>query len=69
MSCPSCGGMLPADLAAAMDELVCGWAVIEGPYCHCDEVDSSMQTCPLRDKCDNSTERPDGSATSERRRP
>ncbi len=69
MSCPRCGGMSAVDLAAAMDELVCGWAVIEGPYCHCDEIEGSQRACPLRDKSDNSAEPPDGSATSKSRRP
>lgn len=69
MSCSRCGGMSAADLAAAMDELVCGWAVIEGPYCHCDEVESSMRARPLRDKRDNLAELPEGGATSESRRP
>lgn len=42
MSCPHCGGMLAADLAAVMDELVCEKTVFEYSYCHCNDVDSSM---------------------------
>ena len=41
MSCPQCGGMLPDELAAAMDDLVCERAVIEGPHCHCHDVDGA----------------------------
>jgi len=69
MSCSRCGGMLAADLAAAMDELVCGWAVIDGPYCHCDEVENSMRAGSLRERRESPVERPNGSTTSERRRP
>ena len=38
MSCPRCGGVSESDLRAAMVELVCNMAVIEGPYCHCDDI-------------------------------
>ncbi|MDF0668494.1 MAG: hypothetical protein P0119_20795 [Nitrospira sp.] len=69
MSCPRCGGMSAADLAAAMDELVCGWAVIDGPYCHCDEIESSMQAGSLGERNDGAVERPNRSTPSERRRP
>jgi len=41
ISCPRCGGMLAAELAAAMNELVCEQAVIEAPHCHCEDVDGS----------------------------
>lgn len=40
MSCPCCGGISVAELDTTMDQLVCDKAIIEGPYCHCDEVDS-----------------------------
>ena len=43
MSCQRCGGMLAAELAAAMYELVCSRVVIETRYCHCDDIDSPMQ--------------------------
>jgi hypothetical protein len=43
MSCQRCGGVLAAELAAAMYELVCGRVVIENRYCHCDDVESPMQ--------------------------
>lgn len=69
MSCQRCGGMLAVDLVAAMDELVCEWAVIDGPYCHCDEVDGSMRADSLGEKSDGPTGGPNGSTTSERRRP
>jgi len=44
MSCQRCGGVLAAELAAAMYELVCGRVVIENRYCHCDDVGSPVQT-------------------------
>jgi len=43
MSCQRCGGVLAAELAAAMYDLVCGRGVIESRYCHCDDVESPMQ--------------------------
>ena len=43
MSCRRCGGMLAAELAAAMWELVCTRVVIETRYCHCDDVESLVQ--------------------------
>ncbi len=43
MSCQRCGGMLAAELAAAMYELVCGRVVIENRYCHCDDVEGPVQ--------------------------
>ena len=43
MSCPRCGGMLAAELAEAMYELVCEKAVIEGRHCHCDDVENPVQ--------------------------
>jgi len=44
MSCQRCGGVLAAELAAAMYELVCGRVVIENRYCHCDDDEGPMQT-------------------------
>lgn len=44
MSCQRCGGLLATELAAAMHDLVCGMVVIEGRYCHCNDVDSPVQT-------------------------
>ena len=44
MSCQRCGGVLAAELAAAMYELVCGKVVIENRYCHCDEAEGPVQT-------------------------
>lgn len=69
MSCPRCGGMSAADLVAAMDELICGWAVIDGPYCHCDEAGSSIPPDSLWERSDGPTERPNGSTTAERKGP
>lgn len=43
MSCQRCGGMLAAELASAMYELVCKKVVIETRYCHCDDIDSPVQ--------------------------
>lgn len=43
MSCQRCGGLLAAELAAAMYELVCGRGVIENRYCQCDDVESPVQ--------------------------
>jgi len=42
MSCQRCGGVLAAELAAAMYELVCGRVVIENRYCHCDDIEGSV---------------------------
>jgi len=44
MSCQRCGGVLAAELAAAMYELVCGRVVIENRYCHCDDAEGPVQT-------------------------
>ena len=44
MSCQRCGGVLAAELAAAMYELVCGRVVIENRYCHCDDDEGPVQT-------------------------
>lgn len=43
MSCQRCGGMLAAELASAMYELVCKKVVIETRYCHCEDIDSPVQ--------------------------
>ena len=43
MSCQRCGGMLAAELAAAMYALVCKKVVIETRYCHCYDIDSPVQ--------------------------
>lgn len=43
MSCQRCGGVLAAELAAAMYELVCGRVVIENRHCHCDDFEGPMQ--------------------------
>jgi hypothetical protein len=43
MSCQRCGGVLAAELADAMVELVCERFVIEGRHCHCDDVEGPMQ--------------------------
>jgi hypothetical protein len=37
MSCRRCGGVLAAELADAMGELVCEMGAIEGRHCHCDD--------------------------------
>lgn len=34
MSCPRCEGMSAAELAAAMDALVCEKTLFKGSYCH-----------------------------------
>jgi hypothetical protein len=44
MSCQRCGGVLAAELAAAMYELVCGRAVIENRHCHCADVEGPELT-------------------------
>ena len=44
MSCPRCRGVLAAELADAMAELVCERFVIEGRHCHCDDVEGSVHT-------------------------
>ena len=44
MSCQRCGGVLAAELAAAMYALVCGRVVSENRYCPCDDVEGSEQT-------------------------
>jgi hypothetical protein len=43
MSCQRCGGVSAAELTAAMYDLVCGRAVIENRYCHCDDDKGSEQ--------------------------
>lgn len=49
MSCPRCGGVLDAELKAAMVKLVCGMVIIEGRYCHCDDDEGSMHASLLPD--------------------
>ena len=44
MSCQRCGGLLAAELAAALDRLVCSMAVIESRHCHCDDVEGLVQS-------------------------
>lgn len=55
MSCPRCGGILVAELTKAMEQLICEKTIIEGPYCHCDDVDGSMWASLLPE--DKSTEK------------
>jgi hypothetical protein len=44
MSCQRCGGLLAAELANAMDGLVCSMAVIESRHCHCADDKGPEQT-------------------------
>jgi|CXWL01.1.fsa_nt_gi hypothetical protein len=44
MSCQRCGGLLAAELANAMDGLVCSMAVIESRHCHCADVEGPELT-------------------------
>jgi hypothetical protein len=44
MSCQRCGGVLATELVDAMRELVCPMVVIEGRYCHCDDVEGPVHT-------------------------
>jgi hypothetical protein len=44
MSCQRCGGVLAAELVAAMYELVCERAVIESRHCHCADVEDPELT-------------------------
>jgi hypothetical protein len=37
MRCPRCGGMSAAELAEAMDALVCKKTLLKGSYCHCED--------------------------------
>ena len=67
MSCLRCGGMLGVELAAAMNNLVCEREIIEGPHCHCDEINRPMQVCPLREQTASPEALPDEQVTSERR--
>jgi hypothetical protein len=50
MSCQRCGGVLVAELAASMYELVCGKAVIENRYCHCDDFEGPVRAYPPREE-------------------
>jgi len=67
MSCPRCGGISVAELAAAMDALVCKKTVFEDSYCHCDD-DDSMWACLLPEEKATATESLDDRKTSERER-
>ena len=67
MSCQRCGGVLAAELAAAMYELVCGRAVIESRYCHCDDVESPVPADLLRQGRVTRAEKPAETATSKER--
>ena len=42
MGCQRCGGLLAAELANAMYELVREVAVIESRHCHCDDVEGPL---------------------------
>jgi hypothetical protein len=44
MSCQRCGGVLVAELVAAMYELVCERAVIESRHCHCGDIENPVET-------------------------
>lgn len=68
MSCPRCGGISVAELAATMDALVCKKTVFEGSYCHCDDVDGSMWACLLPEEKTTAAESLDDLETSERER-
>ena len=50
MSCQRCGGVSAAELAASVYELICGKAVIENRYCHCDDVEGLVRAYPLREE-------------------
>jgi ribosomal protein S27AE len=65
MSCPRCGGMLAAELAAMMDTLVCGKTVFESSYCHCDDFDCSMGACLLPEEAAPAAEPPNDCRVSE----
>jgi len=65
MSCPRCGGMLAAELAAMMDTLVCGKTVFESSYCHCDDFDCSMWACLLPEEKAPAAEPPNDCRVSE----
>jgi len=69
MSCPRCGGVLAVELKAAMCELVCGMAVIQGRYCHCDDAEEPAQANLLQEEHGALAEGPDTPPTSEERTP
>ena len=69
MSCPRCGGVLAVELRAAMYELVCGMAVIQGRYCHCDDDEGQVQANLLREEHGALAEGLDETAPSEERTP
>ena len=68
MSCQRCGGVLAAELAAAMYEWVCGRGVIESRYCHCDDVESPVQMNLQREGRGVLAVEPPQTATSKERR-
>lgn len=69
MSCPRCGGMSAAELAAAMNQLVCEMTAITGPRCHCTAIDGSMWGCLLPEEKYSVAEPPNDRRTSEGEKP
>lgn len=69
MSCPRCGGMLAAELAAAMDQLVCEMTIITGPHCHCNVIEGSMWACLLPEEKAPAAEPPNDRGIPERQMP
>ncbi len=69
LSCPRCGGMLAAELVAAMYQLVCEKRVMTGPYCHCHDIDGSMWASLLPEEKAPAAEPPNDGRTSERKQP
>jgi hypothetical protein len=65
MSCQRCGGVLASELADAMRELVCPLVVIEGRYCHCDDVEGPVHTHLLRETVGTFAAESSAPATSE----
>jgi hypothetical protein len=68
MSCVCCGGILAAELAAAMDQLVCEMTIFTGPHCHCNVIDGSMWACLLPEEKATAAEALDDRETSEKER-
>jgi RNA polymerase sigma-70 factor (ECF subfamily) len=62
MSCPQCGGMTAAELAVAMEALVCPRTVIEGPHCHCHDLDDATPACSPPAELPTDVELTDGKA-------
>lgn len=69
MSCPRCGGVLPVELTAAMCELVCEMAIIQGRYCHCDDDEGPVQAQLPQEENGALPEGSDEPSTSEERTP